>query len=44
MGDKQSKTLLFMCTRSAKDHNKEIRLYFLKKYEVEKKHFFYNDE
>lgn len=40
MGDKQLKTLLFMCARSAKDHNKEIRLYFLKKYEVEKKHFF----
>lgn len=40
MGDKQLKTLLFLCARSAKDHNKEIRLYFLKKYEVEKKHFF----
>lgn len=34
------KTLLFLCARSAKDHNKEMRLYFLKKYEVEKKHFF----
>lgn len=40
MGDKQLKTLLFLCARSAKDHNKEMRLYFLKKYEVEKKHFF----
>ena len=40
MGDKQLKTLLFLCARSTKDHNKEMRLYFLKKYEVEKKHFF----
>lgn len=40
MGDKQLETLFFMCARFVKDHNKEIRLYFLKKYEVEKKHFF----
>ena len=40
MGDKQLKTLLFLCARSAKEHNKEIRLYFLKKHKVEKKHFF----
>lgn len=29
-----------MCARSAEDHDKEIKLYFLKKYEVKKKHFF----
>ena len=40
MGDVQLKSLLFLCANSAKVHNKEILLYFRKKYEVEKKPFF----
>jgi transposase len=40
MGDKQLKTLLFLCSRSAVENNKEIRLYFERKYLVEKKPYF----
>lgn len=40
MGDRELKKLLFLCARSAKEHNKEIALYFRKKHEVEKKPFF----
>lgn len=40
MGDKQLKSLLFMCGRSAVENNKEIRLYFERKYTIEKKPYF----
>ena len=40
MGDKQLKSLLYMCALSAKNHNKEMNLYYRKKYEIEKKHFY----
>lgn len=39
MGDKQLKTLLFLCARSAKDHNKEMRLYFLKNMKLRRNTF-----
>lgn len=40
MGDKQLKTLLFMCARSAVVHFEKMRVYKMKKYEVEHKHIF----
>lgn len=40
MGDKQLKSLLFMCARSAVVHFEKMRLYKVKKYDVEHKHIF----
>lgn len=40
MGDKQLKSLLFMCARSAVVHFEKMRVYKMKKYEVEHKHIF----
>ncbi|MCI1648975.1 MAG: hypothetical protein LKI39_09310 [Bacteroides sp.] len=40
LGDKHLKSLLFLCARSAKDHNKEILLYFIRKYQIEKKPYY----
>lgn len=40
MGDKQLKTLLFMCARSAVTHFEKMRIYKMKKYDVEHKHIF----
>ena len=40
LGDKHLKSLLFLCARSAKDHNKEILLYFIQKYQIEKKPYY----
>ena len=40
MGDKQLKSLLFMCARSAVVHFEKMRIYKMKKYEVEHKHIF----
>lgn len=40
MGDKQLKSLLFMCARSAVVHFEKMRVYKMKKYDVEQKHIF----
>lgn len=40
MGDKELKSLLFMCARSAIQCFEKMRIYKMKKYDVEKKHFF----
>ena len=40
MGDKQLKSLLFLCARSAVVHFEKMRIYKMKKYEVEHKHLF----
>lgn len=40
MGDKELKSLLFMCARSAVICSEKMRIYKMKKYDVEKKHFF----
>lgn len=40
MGDKQLKSLLFMCARSAVVHFEKMRVYKMKKYDVEHKHIF----
>lgn len=40
MGDKQLKSLLFMCAQSAVVHFEKMRVYKMKKYDVEHKHFF----
>lgn len=40
MGDKQLKTLLFMCARSAVVHFEKMRVYKMKKYEIEHKHIY----
>lgn len=40
MGDKQLKTLLFMCARSATVHFEKMRVYKMKKHDVEHKHIF----
>ena len=40
MGDRELKTLLFMCARTASIHFKEFRLYRQKKLETERKHYF----
>lgn len=40
MGDKELKSLLFMCARSASEHFEKMRIYTMKKKDVEKKHFF----
>lgn len=40
MGDRQLKTLLFMCARSAVVHFEKMRVYKMKKYNVEHKHIF----
>lgn len=39
MGDKELKTLLFMCAHSAAQHFEKMRVYKMKKGEVERKHF-----
>ncbi len=40
LGDKQLKSLLFMCARSAVVHFEKMRVYKMKKYDVEHKHIF----
>ena len=40
MGDRQLKSLLFMCARSAVVHFEKMRVYKMKKYDVEHKHIF----
>ena len=40
MGDKQLKSLLFMCARSAVVHFEKMRVYKMKKYEIEHKHIY----
>lgn len=40
MGDKQLKSLLFMCARSAMAHFEKMRIYKMKKHDVERKHIF----
>ena len=40
MGDMELKALLFMCARSASGCFEKMRLYKMKKHDVEKKHFF----
>lgn len=40
MGDKQLKSLLFMCASSAIVHFEKMRVYKMKKYDVEHKHIF----
>lgn len=40
MGDKELKSLLFMCARSASECFGKIHVYKMKKLEVEKKHYF----
>lgn len=40
MGDKQLKSLLFMCANSAVLHFEKMRIYKMKKHEVEHKHIF----
>lgn len=40
MGDKQLKSLLFMCARSAVVHFEKMRIYKMKKYDVEHKHIY----
>lgn len=40
MGDRQLKTLLFLCARSAVVHFEKMRIYKMKKYDVEHKHMF----
>ena len=40
MGDKQLKTLLFMCASSAVVHFEKMRVYKMKKYEIEHKHIY----
>ena len=40
MGDKQLKSLLFMCARSAVVHFEKMHVYKMKKYDVEHKHIF----
>ena len=39
-GDKELKTLLFMCAQSAATYFEKMHVYKMKKLEVEKKHFF----
>ena len=40
MGDKQLKTLLYLCARSAVVHFEKMRVYKMKKYNVEHKHIY----
>ena len=40
MGDKQLKSLLFMCARSAAMHFEKMRVYKMKKHDTEHKHIF----
>ena len=40
LGDKELKSLLYMCAKSAVQCFEKMRLYKIKKYEIEKKHFF----
>lgn len=40
MGDKRFKSLLFMCARSAVAHFEKMRVYKMKKHDVEHKHIF----
>lgn len=40
MGDRQLKSLLFMCARSSVVHFEKMRLYKMKKHEIEHKHIF----
>lgn len=40
LGDKQLKSLLFMCARSAIVHFETMRVYKMKKYDIEHKHIF----
>lgn len=40
MGDKQLKSLLFMCARSAVVHFEKMRVYKMKKHDIEHKHIF----
>lgn len=40
MGDKQLKTLLFLCAHSAVRHFEKMRVYKMKKYDVEHKHIY----
>lgn len=40
MGDKELKSLLFLCARSASNCMAAMRLYRMKKYEIEKKHYY----
>ena len=40
MGDKELKSLLFLCARSASNCLYHMRLYKMKKYDIEKKHYF----
>ena len=40
MGDKHLKSLLFMCSRSAVVHFEKMRIYKMKKHDVEHKHIF----
>ena len=40
MGDKELKSLLFLCARSASTCFEKMRLYKMKKLEIEKKHYF----
>lgn len=40
MGDRELKSLLYMCARSASVYFEKMRIYRMKKQDVEKKHFF----
>lgn len=40
MGDRELKTLLFLCARTAVVHFEKMRIYKMKKYDVEHKHMF----
>ena len=40
LGDKELKSLLYMCAKSAVQCFEKMRLYKIKKYEIKKKHFF----
>ena len=40
MGDKQLKSLLFMCARAAMVHFEKMRIYKMKKHQIEHKHIF----
>lgn len=40
LGDKEIKSLLYMCARNAKKSSKEFLLYYYKKHEIEKKNHF----
>lgn len=41
IGDKEAKTLLYICARSASVHNKELSLYYIRRCKIDFKNHFY---